>query len=1048
MPESDLALRQIVRDLANNTSDEAELLQRLAQGAAQLVAAESACVFELAGDQLHPVASAGETRDYHALTHTLRQSSSLFGDLIASREPWCVNDIHDLPVDPLFREALNVRQAAVVPIMVDGVRSGLLLCVNALRGRFSAEDCEQLSQLADVGALVLRTQRLTQRAASAVRDARSRAEDAARAAQHNAVLARTSRMFADAMTRESVFESVASVLRSELGAAGFAVYEADARLRTVRLAYQVGAGRIDGARVTAVFFQSVLGDVLRSGDPQYIGNLRERLEMVEMLGAQSQLDEGVGAIALLPLLLDGVTRGVLSVRFLGTRPFDAEDRRLLTDIATHVAIAYRNLRHLAELERRADRLGAMATAQQQLTHVTNADALPAAIADAVHRVIPCAQCDVLALTPDGLTRVLQTAGGQVVVPAPIPPEELTLAQETLRTGVARLAIHVGDSEAAPRGTAEICAVVRYANRNSGVLRLTSPSPDAFDLQDLDLLAILGRQAGASVETTRLFTLQDNQRQRAEGAAELARVALHTVSLHVAARDLISTLDRLVPSIGKAIGIMRGRDGTVEYIATSGTLDILKEKRLQLPNGVTGIAPDQRTRIVPHLSELSSAFGLASELPDEWAFIVPLSARERSLGFLVVSAPPTVPLPRRDRVTLERLSTSLAIALDALLLDEEERLAREREHLLATALTTIDHPIFILDRSGVRYANPSASREYGWSQHELMEMQFEQLIAERVPSASPAIADDAPATGISLNEHVHHRRDQSEFPAVVTTSPLLSQDGDVLGQVVSVRNVSAERRVEEQLRHTEKLVALGELVAGVAHEINNPLTGISAFAQLLLEEPLVGDQRESVTLIKQECDRAKSVIHDLLTFARRDEPVIGPVSLNELLRHALRLRAYPLRHAGIDIALELDELAPSVSGDPQKLQQVFVNLVSNAEHAMHECPTKLLTVRLAQDGDMMRIDVQDTGRGMTPDIRRRIFEPFFSTKQSGLSTGLGLSVSYGIIQAHHGRIDVTSEPGVGTTVSVRLPMPSSPIPLAAAPTSGIIAKMSSVSSQSA
>jgi two-component system NtrC family sensor kinase len=261
-------------------------------------------------------------------------------------------------------------------------------------------------------------------------------------------------------------------------------------------------------------------------------------------------------------------------------------------------------------------------------------------------------------------------------------------------------------------------------------------------------------------------------------------------------------------------------------------------------------------------------------------------------------------------------------------------------------------------------------------------------------------------------------------------------------------VSAERRVEEQLRHTEKMVALGELVAGVAHEINNPLTGISAFAQMLLEEPLVGDQRESVQLIKQESDRAKAVIRDLLIFARRAEPRIGPVQLNELIQQTLRLRAYPLRNAGIAVSLDLDADAPPVSGDLQKLQQVIINLLANAEHAMLEGAARVLTVRTVASEDTVRVDVTDTGRGMTPDVRRRIFEPFFTTKQAGFGTGLGLSVSYGIVQAHGGRIDVQSELGLGTTVSLILPVQLPLAALADAPAPDVIGEITPATSPSA
>lgn len=374
----------------------------------------------------------------------------------------------------------------------------------------------------------------------------------------------------------------------------------------------------------------------------------------------------------------------------------------------------------------------------------------------------------------------------------------------------------------------------------------------------------------------------------------------------------------------------------------------------------------------------------------------------------------------NRTQFERRSASLALALEALLLDEDERVAREREHLLATALTTIDNPIFILDRMGVRYANPAAAREYEWSQVELMEMQFEQLVARQEDREGMHEPDGLHESGVRLSHDLHRRRDGSEFPAAVTISPLIGHDSELLGHVVSVRNSSVDRRLEEQLRQTEKMVALGELVDGVAHEINNPLTGISAFAQLLLEEELGDDQRESVRLIKQESDRAKAVINDLLLFARKAERGTAPVDINDVIEQTIRLLAYPLRSAGVQVDLQLDPTAPRISSDSQKLQQVLLNVIGNAEHAMSGRDERRLIVRTTHTDEQVVITAIDTGVGMTADVQRRIFEPFFTTKPDGVGAGLGLSVSYGIIHAYGGTIAVVSELDVGSTVTIVLP----------------------------
>jgi two-component system NtrC family sensor kinase len=281
-------------------------------------------------------------------------------------------------------------------------------------------------------------------------------------------------------------------------------------------------------------------------------------------------------------------------------------------------------------------------------------------------------------------------------------------------------------------------------------------------------------------------------------------------------------------------------------------------------------------------------------------------------------------------------------------------------------------------------------------------------------------------GLWLAEHVHRRRDGSEFPASVTVGRLHDVDGRPAGLVVGVRDLTEERRVAERMRQTEKLAALGELVAGVAHELNNPLTGISAFAQLLLEDPLDEEQLDSVKLIKREADRAVAVIRDLLVFSRKTGPRHLDVDVNTLVEQTVRLRAYGLRSAGIDVSLDLDASGPRLLGDDQKLQQVLLNLVVNAEYAMQHAGRRELTLRTrAAAATGIVIEVSDSGAGMSAETLRHVFEPFFTTKPAGVGTGLGLSVSYGIVRAHGGDILVESAPDAGTTFRIVFPSSSTP-----------------------
>jgi len=1019
------ALTRFARDLAGQAFTRQELFVQLADTARLIIDAEGAAVVELLDAEFYAVSAAsGTLRTIEGRRLPMKPGRSIFRDAVTQRLVQFTNDaIADERVNPDVAVPLGMRQLAVAPIVLDDTPVGLLTAINPRHGQIDDRRLSLLEYLAAQAAVVLRTQQLLHNTQRAADEARYRAEDAARAAHANAVLARSARSFADAPNREALLGSLTTVLQDEFQAAGIGLYEANPQLRTAFLVHEWGVRNANSERIAADFWRTALGRSVRDAEPVFDEGTAEVPEY-DMFAATLPADS-VQSTALLPLVIEERALGLLSIRFAGRHAFDTEERLLLVNLAAQFALAYRNTLYVDEVERRARRLTLLARAQQQLTQLASEDNLPNGIAEAVQLVLPSRACDVLALSTverNGdydIRRAVRLENGSPVSSDLAPLADLTLARLTASTGVSRLACHLSAGPDVVRGTSELCAAVRFGQRSAGVIRLFADPLHPFDSQDLDLLTIIARHAGTAVETARLFALQDLQRQRAEGAAELARVTLQAVSVEDGAAELLAALDRYVPSIGKAIGVSRGRDGMVEYIAGSGTLDLLRGHRPGGTRGIAGISPDGKPVTFDSLREAAPE-SMLDGIPDEWAFVVPLAARDRMLGVLLVTAPRQAPLQKRDRLTLERLSSSLALALDALLLDEEERLAREREHLLATALTTINHPIFILDRLGVRYANPAAAREYGYTQQELMDMRFEQLVAGNEQREGVDTDTGVVEQGVRLSHDVHRRHDDSEFPAVVTVSPLLGHDGDVLGQVVSVRNVSQDRRLEEQLRHTEKMVALGELVAGVAHEINNPLTGISAFAQILLEEQLSDDQLESVALIKQESDRAKGVINDLLLFARKSARDSGPVNVNAMIEQTVRLRSYPLRNAKVTVTLELDASHPEVSGDAQKLQQVLLNVVSNAEHAMLDRPERALTLRTFREGDHVVITATDTGWGMSDEVRRRMFEPFFSTKAAGIGTGLGMSVAYGIISAHGGSIAVDTEPDVGTTVRIQLP----------------------------
>lgn len=247
-------------------------------------------------------------------------------------------------------------------------------------------------------------------------------------------------------------------------------------------------------------------------------------------------------------------------------------------------------------------------------------------------------------------------------------------------------------------------------------------------------------------------------------------------------------------------------------------------------------------------------------------------------------------------------------------------------------------------------------------------------------------------------------------------------------------------VQERLLQSEKMSSIGQLVSGVAHELNNPLTGIMGFAQLLLLKDLDETTRQQIETIYGEAERASKIVSNLLTFARRREARKEPANLNALIERVLELRNYDLRVRNIDVVADLDPNLPDTMVDTNQLLQVFLNLIINAEQAMRassgEDGTGTLRITTKRGtGNSIVASFSDTGPGMDESTLRRIFDPFFTTKDAGEGTGLGLTISYGIIEQHGGRIWAESRVGKGTTFSVELPVVASGHAAASSPAPG-------------
>jgi two-component system NtrC family sensor kinase len=267
---------------------------------------------------------------------------------------------------------------------------------------------------------------------------------------------------------------------------------------------------------------------------------------------------------------------------------------------------------------------------------------------------------------------------------------------------------------------------------------------------------------------------------------------------------------------------------------------------------------------------------------------------------------------------------------------------------------------------------------------------------------------------------------------VNLSPIVGEDGRVNSIVVVMTDVTDSAVLRTKLMHAEKMAAVGKLVSGVAHEVNNPLTAILGFTDLLMENPeLPESARRDLRVILQEAQRTKQIVQNLLSFARQMPPQRQPLQLNSILQRTVHLRSYDFISHGIEVIERLDESLPEVVGDSHQLQQVFLNILNNAYDAVREAarPARIEITSSRGEG-WVEISFRDNGTGIIDP--ERIFDPFFTTKDVGKGTGLGLSICYGIVREHGGEILCHNNPdSVGATFIVRLPVASEPASFGAA-----------------
>ncbi len=704
-----------------------------------------------------------------------------------------------------------------------------------------------------------------------------------------------------------------------------------------------------------------------------------------------------------------------------------------------------------ELERRVEELGAF----QAIARAVNRSLSPAAIMQA-------ALDQVMALTHAELGHVtlwdpraqrplsftLQGASARLARELEGCPGTVELAAEVMARGGLLLVDDIGASplrrlipEPVLREgyTSFLFMALRSHSNVQGDLCLAARETRHFQPEEAALLEALAEQIGMALENARLYT---EAQQRAEEMSSLHDLSLAAASLDP--EDVLHLIgERIVRLLHAATSLVALADEEhdelfVAYIQDRGQARAPFTVRLSEQGGLTGyVVRTAEPLLIPDLAAAANLpatpvhFGQAAR---SWLG-VPLLSKGRAMGVICVQDYGPAAFDEDDQRLLSLLAQQAASALESARLFQQT-LALERRY--RTLLEEMNDGYAVFQDGCLVFANARLGRMLGYSREVLQASSLAELHAPEERAKGAISSGRLDGSGVASQHYRTRflRGDGSLLPVEVTLNRIEYEGQPALA--VLCRDISSQAQMEAQLLQAEKLSAVGQLVAGVAHELNNPLTTIKGYAQLMQGERLPAPVVEDLRKVEEAADRCRRIVGDLLTFARHYEPDLTDTDVNELLQRTVALRSYELRVHNITVQWDLDPQLPVIRADSHRLQRVILNLIFNAEQALLSAKDKgLIRVRSERspDGRRIRFAVADDGPGIRPEHLDRIFDPFFTTKQVGTGTGLGLSISYGIVKEHGGRIWAESQFGAGATFVVELPLAPAENPLAAADEQG-------------
>jgi two-component system NtrC family sensor kinase len=568
--------------------------------------------------------------------------------------------------------------------------------------------------------------------------------------------------------------------------------------------------------------------------------------------------------------------------------------------------------------------------------------------------------------------------------------------------------------------------IRSGNRTLGYLSLAGRNDKPISGVQGEYVQALSEIIGVGVTNARLIEQSNKLSEDLIALQEVNKIISQGFNLDAIIQRIVIEGKRLAKTHQCHLFLLDEKRQCLVGSASTQTENLdIRTVQLRLSDASTAITAlvERRVIAVEDISRDEHSNGERMESLGWFADIfAPLVTKEQAVGILVYSDDSRVrKFTDEEILRAETLAHQAAIALEnARLFQVVSRSQKEWE----TTFDAMQDCVSVHDTSGkVIRANVALARRL-------------KTIPQKVIGRYCSEIYSLESSGRNLCRHAHPLKASSlsveeiSLPAMggtfqISVSPWYDKNNNLAGSIHVAKDISNEKLLQQQLIQSEKLSAIGELISGIAHELNNPLTGVMGYSQLLqLRKDLDERAKENLHKINNLALRCQKIVQNLLSFARKQKPERTMSDINDILEKTVELRGYELQVNNIEIARELDGNLPKTIVDAHQLQQVFLNIVTNAEQAMLEAHGNgrlIIRTRTNETNTRILVEIIDNGPGIPESYLTRIFDPFFTTKEVGKGTGLGLSLSYGIIKEHGGNIYAQSQMGKGSTFVIELPV---------------------------